>query len=65
MKVWCAKHKNGWCALASQPASQPRYRDNMKTKCKHFVMLTGSIELREPTCEDCRERLRKSYECNF
>ena len=66
-KAWCVhwreddgdRHKTGWCALASQPKdhrSAPKYRDQVRTRCKKYVVYPGPLEYREPTCEDCTHR---------
>ena len=51
--VWCARHREGWCATASGRT----FRDtaiNVATRCGHFVVLPGGCERRVPTCKDCR-----------
>lgn len=50
MKLWCAKHNDGWCALYVQ---SKQYRDNLHTRCHHVITLALDIQHREPTCPDC------------
>lgn len=67
--AWIMRDENGrvvsmiyqeWCMLASQPKNAPpRYRDNMKTACDHWVTLPGGMERREPTCPECLAKLRR------
>lgn len=53
-RVWCVEHKDGWCATAYQPKSEPRYRDRVKTKCNHWVILPWGFAKRVPTCMECK-----------
>ena len=60
--VWCVEWRGDGgrretCALASQPKGEPVERDIMRTRCRHYVILPGGVELDEPTCPDCRRLL--------
>jgi hypothetical protein len=44
---------------ASQPKAQMKYRDSVKTACGYFVIATGGIERREPSCPECLEKLKR------
>ncbi len=72
MALWCAKwfprgpftveggggidlERPVWCALQQQ--ANPQYEDSMATVCGQWVVLTGGIEEREPTCAACRKEL--------
>lgn len=54
--VACVQHKYGWCACAGTTI---RYRDGVRTKCKHIVTLPFGLEFRQPTCEECINALRR------
>lgn len=52
-------HTDVWCACLRQPKKHPKkYRDSIATKCGYYVTLPIGIEDREPTCEDCLEKLK-------
>lgn len=57
--VWCIEHTQGWCAAKSKkkPADDA---GNVPTKCGCFVILPIAIELRMPTCKECRKRLQET-----
>lgn len=51
--VWCAKHKEGWCAVKPNR----KFSDDVNsvvTQCGYFISLPWGCELRTPTCEECR-----------
>jgi hypothetical protein len=50
MKLWCARHNGGWCALYVQ---SKQYQDNLHTLCHHVIVLALDIQRREPTCPAC------------
>ena len=55
-KPWCVQHRDGWCCTKAQPRGKPRYRDNVKTLCDHYVICTSRFERRQPDCPECIER---------
>lgn len=59
MKVWCVRHRDGWCAASRQSRKPAEGTNSVPTKCKHFVILPGGIDRRVPTCEECLEVLRE------
>lgn len=72
MRVWCAQwfprkslvaadtKDPQFCAIQRQANPPPSYRDGLATLCGHWVICTGKIELREPTCAECLSALDKS-----
>lgn len=54
--VACVRHKNGWCACAGTTI---RYRDQVRTKCNHIVILPSDLKFRQPTCYKCIKALCK------
>lgn len=43
--------------MYSQPATTPRYRDNVRTARNHWIVFPGGFELRVPTCSDCLKQV--------
>lgn len=73
MKLWCVawhprdehhrfdSNRQEWCACRTQPTKNPKqYRDSMRTKCGMVVTLTTGVEMREPTCVECKKKLRST-----
>lgn len=52
MNRWCVRHRDGWCATAS---NRPHWEEdnNVPTRCGHFVVLPWGSAYREPTCGEC------------
>lgn len=57
MRVWCVKHRDGWCA-AKPNRTFGEDAENVATKCNHYVTFPLGCEKREPTCDECRTLLR-------
>lgn len=59
MAVWCAQHREGWCACkwSRRPAEGA---DNVPTKCDHFVALPFGFARRTPDCAMCHQVLREN-----
>lgn len=55
--VWCVQHKGGWCATkrGRRPDTEAWCDE---TRCDHFVIGRWGSEKREPTCPECRKRMR-------
>lgn len=59
MKVWCVKHRDGWCAVRNN--SKPHEGvSSVPTKCNMFVILPLGIQRRMPTCFDCKKVLNEN-----
>lgn len=58
MRVWCVKHKKGWCAVEGNKVP-PEGENNVKTRCGHNIVLPLGFEERQPDCEDCLDIFRK------
>jgi len=57
MKVWCVRHRSGWCAIKNgQRAADDAV--NVKTKCRHVVVFHFGCEVRVPTCPECLASMR-------
>jgi hypothetical protein len=52
---WCVEHRDGWCVTAHQPKGEPRYRDQVKTKCGYWVTLPWGFMKTKPTCNECKD----------
>jgi hypothetical protein len=46
-----------WCMAASQPKGEKKYQESIKTACGYFIIATGGIDRREPTCSECLDKL--------
>lgn len=57
-RVWCVSHRDGWCAMKTQPVGQPQYRDHKPTLCGMVVTLPWGFSRMIPSCEECRTKLR-------
>jgi hypothetical protein len=54
--VWCAKHRDGWCAAkTNEPWDERAF--NVPTMCGYFVTLPIGCKKGEPTCLECLEIL--------
>lgn len=50
--MWCAKHRDGWCAI--KPNRQPPEDVfQVETRCGYFIFLPWDFADREPTCREC------------
>jgi hypothetical protein len=76
VKPWCAKwfprkpapvaeladtNNPQWCAIQRQANPPPKYSDSLATLCGYWVTMTGGIERREPSCEECRALLAREH----
>jgi hypothetical protein len=52
--VWCARHRDGWCAVKPNKKFDEG-ATSVPTKCGHFVILPGGMDKRQPTCDECRK----------
>jgi hypothetical protein len=54
--VWCVKHRDGYCAIRTgKPFKEGK--DQVFTKCQHWIIFPWGCEEREPTCLECLEIL--------
>ena len=56
MKVWCVRHKTGWCAVLGN-VKPDASAASVATLCAYFVMLPIGIAKRMPDCPGCRSVL--------
>jgi hypothetical protein len=55
--VWCVRHKKGWCATkGGRRPSEDAVHD--EARCGYTIHLRTGSEKREPTCPDCRKKMR-------
>ena len=59
MKIWCVKHKGGWCACKKN-VMPTEEANSTPTLCNYFIILGMGVEQRDPTCEECLEILLKN-----
>lgn len=52
MKKWCVRHETGWCATGRK-TKPPEDALQVKTICRHWIILPWGIDWRKPTCPDC------------
>lgn len=57
---WCAKHKEGWCAVVPDRAPAEG-SDGVPTLCEYVVNFPGGYDRREPTCADCLNVIARSH----
>lgn len=55
-KVWCVQHRDGWCAInTGKPFKDGK--DQVYTKCRHWIIFPWGKEQCEPTCFECIEAI--------
>lgn len=59
-KVWCAKHRDGWCAVKSLREFNEGVA-SVPTLCDYWVSFPMGLEQREPTCEACLQVLKERF----
>lgn len=57
-KVWCVRHRDGWCATRGNYEPDEGV-GSVPTVCGWFVNLPGGIDKRQPDCRDCLAALAK------
>ena len=57
-RVWCIRHREGWCATATGKPSKDG-SDNVATVCQHFVIMPGGCKVCKPDCPECLRILAK------
>lgn len=58
MKVWCVRHRDGWCATATGKKARDSAL-SVKTKCGNSVILHWGSQERQPNCPECLSELSK------
>lgn len=59
MRVWCVKHRHGWCAVKSN-RQLPDSAWSIPTSCGYYIYLPYGTRLRMPTCPECIKKIGKS-----
>lgn len=59
-KVWCVRHRDGWCAVRGN-FEFPEEITSVETVCLHFVTLPGGCEKRLPDCQQCLTHLKEQH----
>lgn len=49
--VWCAKHREGWCAISGN--EEPAEGAGVETLCGYAIPFPAGFDHRRPTCDGC------------
>jgi hypothetical protein len=64
-RLWAVRHRDGWCL--ARYVKSPEGRDNVKTVCKHVIVLPWDVRpavqvTQHVLCRTCRQMLQASGE---